>query len=197
MKKRLIVLGCILLVILALASETALLLYAKRSYVSEKRQAYANELEEAVVKLSASIRMGETERYDAALVDYDAALMNIYPYLRDDEKIKLEDYRAALDSPKTRELMSLNALLLQLKASVKEPQAVEGLETEPELAKLNGALLKLKECEIYCSVKDYQEIEATLTDEAAKLSRKIAEMEQENAARLGSEELIAWLDMLK
>lgn len=197
MKKRLIVLGCILLVILALASETALLLYAKRSYVSEKRQAYASELEEAVVKLSASIRMGETERYGAALMDYDAALMNIYPYLQDDEKIKLEDYRAALDSPKTRELMSLNALLLQLKASVKEPQAVEGLETEPELAKLNGALLKLKECEIYCSVKDYQEIEATLTDEAAKLSRKIAEMEQENAARLGSEELIAWLDMLK
>lgn len=197
MKKRLIVLGCILLVILASAGETALLLYAKRSYVSEKRQAYASELEEAVVKLSASIRMGETERYGAALMDYDAALMNIYPYLQDDEKIKLEDYRAALDSPKTRELMSLNALLLQLKASVKEPQAVEGLETEPELAKLNGALLKLKECEIYCSVKDYQEIEATLTDEAAKLSRKIAEMEQENVARLGSEELIAWLDMLK
>lgn len=197
MKKGIISVICVLLGVLGLAGEVALLLYTRRSYVSARRQEYANELKDSVVKISASLRMGEVEHYNEALASFDDSLEKISPYLEAEDKARLIDYRSELESEETQALMKLNEVLLNVKASMKEPQAIESLENEQELTKLNEALLKLKSCEVYCSVKDYREIETTLTEESEKLSQKLDAKEQENAARLGSEELIEWLSMLK
>ena len=188
---------CILLGMLALAGEVALLLYTQRNFVSERRQGYAAELKDEVVKISASLRMGEAEHFEESLASFDNTFEKFSPYLEEDEKAKLTEYRAALGSIETGELMALNAKLLKVKASMEDPQVIEDLGDEPELKKLNEALLKLKTCEVYCSAEDYKEIENTLTDESEKLSQKVEAKEQANAVRLGSEELIAWLDMLK
>ena len=197
MKKGITSVVCVLLGVLALAGEVALLLYTQRSYVSARRQEYANELKDSVVKISASLRMGEAEHFNEALTSFDDSLGKISPYLEAEDKVRLTDYRSELESEETQELIKLNEVLLKVKASMKKPQAIESLENEPELAKLSEVLLKLKSCEVYCSAKDYREIETILTEESEKLSQKLETKEQENAVRLGSEELIEWLSMLK
>ena len=197
MKKKIAAIVCVLLGVLALAGETALLLRAKQNYVSERRQEYASELKGAVLKLSASLRMGETEHFDEALIDYDTALEKISPYLKDDEEQKLTKYRTALEAQETKDLIKLNATLLKVKDSLREAKELDGLEDEPELKQLNDTFLRLKTCEVYCSAKDYREIEKSLTEESEKLKQKQESLEQENTVRLGSEEIIAWLDMLK
>lgn len=197
MKKKIVAIICVLLGVLGLAGETALLLRTKQSYVSERRQEYASKLKESVLKLSASLRMGETEYFDEALTNYDTAFEKISPYLKDDEEQKLTEYRAALEAQETKDLIKLNATLLKAKDNLKEAKELDGLEDEPELKQLNDTFLRLKTCEVYCSAKDYREIEKTLTEESEKLKQKLESLEQENAVRLGSEELITWLDMLK
>lgn len=195
MKKGIISIFCVLFGVLALAGETALLLYTQRSYVSGKRQEYASELKDSVVKLSASLRMGEAENFDEALAGFDNSLEKLSPYLEEGERQRLSSYREALGADETQELLRFNAALLQLKASQKDSKDLE--TDDDDIKKTNEGFKKLKDCEVYCSAKDYREIESMLKDGSEKLTQKIEAKEQENAERLGSEELIEWLSVLK
>lgn len=190
---------CILLGIIALAGEVALLCYTRGGYESQRRQEYAGEIKDAVVKISASIRMGEQDHFTEALVKYKESAEKIQPYLKEDEKEKLDNYYAALEADETKELLQLNTTLLALKASQKDPKDIDVSddETGKEIEKVNEAFKKLKNCEVYCSSKDYREIESALKTGSENLNKTIEALEKENAARLGSEELIEWLDMLK
>lgn len=201
----------VMALVLALAGETVLLLRAHERYVQTQRQAYAGELSEEILTLSASLRMGEAEHFDEALARYSATEEKILPFLTSEEQAKLSDYSTALGAPETRALLNRNELYIKLNTLLKDGEKLseaeslldqaesllDQAENQPELTKLKDALHELEGCKVYCSSENYREIEKTLKDEAEKLKQSTTELEQENTERLGSEAMLEWLDMLK
>lgn len=194
----------VMALVLALAGETVLLLRAHERYVQTQRQAYAGELSEEILTLSASLRMGEAEHFDEALARYSATEEKILPFLTSEEQAKLSDYSTALGAPETRALLNRNELCIKLDTLLEDGEKLseaesllDQAENQPELTKLKDALHELESCKVYCSSENYREIEKTLKDEAEKLKQVSAELEQENTERLGSEAMLEWLDMLK
>lgn len=194
----------VMVLVLALAGETVLLLRARERYIQTQRQAYAGELSEEILTLSASLRMGEAEHFDDALARYDATEEKILPFLTSEEQAKLSDYSTALEAPETRELLNRNELNIKLNTLLEDGEKLseaesllDQAENQPELTKLKDALHELEGCKVYCSSENYREIEKTLKGETEKLKQATTELEQENTERLGSEAMLEWLDMLK
>ena len=71
----------VMVLVLALAGETVLLLRARERYIQTQRQTYAGELSEEILALSASLRMGEAEHFNEALVRYAVTEEKILPFL--------------------------------------------------------------------------------------------------------------------
>ena len=202
--KKLIKVLSIFVLVLALAGETVLLLRAHERYISTQRQTYADELSEEIVTLSASLRLGETERFDETLEKYYATEEKIQPFLTGEEKEKLANYSTSLGAPETRQLLKQNELYIKLNTALKdydkvsEAEAVlKEVENQAELKKLKETLHKLDGCKVYCSSENYREIGEALKNEAESLKQATDSLEQENIERLGSEAMLAWLDMLK
>ncbi len=190
--------------VLALAGETVLLLRSHARYLSAQRQTYANELSEEIVTLSASLRLGETARFDETLEKYYSSEEKIEPFLTSEEKEKLASYSAALGASERRQLLKQNELYIKLNTALKDYDKVseaesvlKEVEDQAELKKLKETLHKLDGCKVYCSSENYREIEAELKSEAESLKQATDNLEQENIERLGSEAMLAWLDMLK
>lgn len=194
----------VMALVLALAGETVLLLRARERYIQTQRQAYAGELSEEILTLSASLRMGEAERFNDALARYATTEEKILPFLTSEEQAKLSDYSTALEAPETRALLDRNELYIKLDTLLEDGEKLseaesllDQAENQPELTELKEALRGLEGCKVYCSSENYREIEKALKDEAEKLKQATTELEQENAERLGSEAMLEWLDMLK
>lgn len=194
----------VMVLVLALAGETVLLLRAHKRYVQTQRQAYAGELSEEILTLSASLRMGEAEHFNDALARYAATEEKILPFLTSEEQAKLSDYSTALEAPETRALLNRNELCIKLNTLLEDGEKLseaesllDQAENQPELTKLKDALHELESCKVYCLSENYREIEKTLKDEAEKLKQVSAELEQESTEHLGSEAMLEWLDMLK